>query len=120
MASRAGLHPGDTVLVEGASGGVGSMTVQFAAQAGAHVLAVARQENATLTSSLGAAETIDQTSHDVAPEVLRRHPTGSMSSSTPPAWATACPGCPAPSATRAQSSPFSAPPSHAHSGGGST
>ena len=76
MTSRAGLRTGDTVLVAGASGGVGSMTVQFAAQAGARVLAVARPENAAFVGSLGAAETIDRTSRDVAAEVLRRHPEG--------------------------------------------
>jgi NADPH:quinone reductase-like Zn-dependent oxidoreductase len=36
----------------------------------------ARQENAAFVRSLGAAETIDHTSHDVATEVLRRHPAG--------------------------------------------
>jgi NADPH:quinone reductase-like Zn-dependent oxidoreductase len=76
MTSRAGLRPGDTVLVAGASGGVGSMTVQLAAQAGAHVIATARHENAAFARSLGAIETIDHTSCDVAAEVLCRHPGG--------------------------------------------
>jgi NADPH2:quinone reductase len=76
MTSHAGLRPGDTVLVVGASGGVGSMTVQLAAQAGARVIAAARQENAAFVRSLGAAEIIDHTSGDFAAEVLRRHPGG--------------------------------------------
>jgi NADPH:quinone reductase-like Zn-dependent oxidoreductase len=76
MTSRAGLRPGDTVVVVGASGGVGSMTVQLAAQAGARVIAAARRENAAFARSLGAAEIIDHTSGDVAAEVLRRHPGG--------------------------------------------
>jgi NADPH:quinone reductase len=76
MTGRAALRPGDTVLVTGGSGGVGSMTVQLAAQVGARVLATARPENAAFVRSLGAAETIDHTSHDVAAEMLRRHPAG--------------------------------------------
>jgi NADPH:quinone reductase-like Zn-dependent oxidoreductase len=76
MTSRAGLRPGDVVLVAGASGGVGSMAVQFAAQAGARVLATARQEHGAYVRALGAAETIDHTSHDVAAEALRLQPGG--------------------------------------------
>jgi NADPH2:quinone reductase len=76
MTGRAALRPGDTVLVTGGSGGVGSMTVQLAAQVGAHVLATARPENAAFVRSLGAAETIDHTSQDIAMEMLRRYPAG--------------------------------------------
>ncbi|MEK8146020.1 hypothetical protein NKH18_47015 [Streptomyces sp. M10(2022)] len=38
------IKPGERVLVTGPSGGVGSMTVQLAARAGAHVIALVRNE----------------------------------------------------------------------------
>jgi NADPH:quinone reductase-like Zn-dependent oxidoreductase len=38
-------HPGDTVVVTGAAGGVGSITVQLARRAGATVVGVAGQQN---------------------------------------------------------------------------
>ncbi|AYF77979.1 zinc-binding alcohol dehydrogenase family protein [Nocardia yunnanensis] len=38
------IKPGQRVLVTGAAGGVGSMTVQLAARAGAHVIALVRNE----------------------------------------------------------------------------
>jgi NADPH:quinone reductase-like Zn-dependent oxidoreductase len=39
------LHDGDTVVVSGAAGGVGSITVQLARQAGARVIGLASQPN---------------------------------------------------------------------------
>jgi NADPH:quinone reductase-like Zn-dependent oxidoreductase len=44
-----------TVLIVGAAGGVGSFATQFAANAGAHVIANARVDNATRMSAYGAA-----------------------------------------------------------------
>jgi NADPH:quinone reductase-like Zn-dependent oxidoreductase len=55
-----GLRSGQTVLVFGASGAVGTMAVQFAAQRGAHVIATASGTAATrLVTRLGADRVID-------------------------------------------------------------
>jgi NADPH2:quinone reductase len=55
-----GLRPGHTVLIFGASGAVGTMAVQFAAQRGAHVIATASGSAATrLVRTLGAHRVID-------------------------------------------------------------
>ena len=56
------LHPrrGETILIFGASGGVGSLAVQFAALRGARVLGTASTPDAaTLVRGLGVAEVID-------------------------------------------------------------
>ncbi|MEO6918747.1 MAG: zinc-binding dehydrogenase [Collimonas sp.] len=53
------LQKGETVLIHGAAGAVGSFAVQFARQAGARVVATARGVNADLLRSLGADEVID-------------------------------------------------------------
>jgi NADPH:quinone reductase len=67
---------GDTVLVVGATGGVGSYTVQLAARRGARVIASARRANEAFVRELGAAETIDHTREDVVEAVLVAHPDG--------------------------------------------
>ncbi|MEU7169598.1 NADPH:quinone reductase [Streptomyces morookaense] len=53
------LRAGETVLVAGAAGNVGSALVVMAAQAGARVVATARADDAEYCRSLGAAEVID-------------------------------------------------------------
>jgi NADPH:quinone reductase-like Zn-dependent oxidoreductase len=54
------LRPGHTVLIFGASGAVGTMAVQFAAQRGAHVIATASGSAAArLVRTLGAQRVID-------------------------------------------------------------
>lgn len=60
---RAGgeMKPGQTVLVNGASGGVGTFAVQIARALGGSVTAVCRTEAVDLVRSLGAAEVIDYT-----------------------------------------------------------
>ncbi|CAM5554269.1 MULTISPECIES: NADP-dependent oxidoreductase [Streptomyces] len=51
---RTGLQPGETVLVHGAAGGVGSFGVQIAAALGARVIATASERNHDFLRSLGA------------------------------------------------------------------
>ena len=55
----AALSSGQTILVQAASGGVGSFAVQLAKVAGAHVIATCSAANADLVRSLGADQVID-------------------------------------------------------------
>jgi NADPH:quinone reductase-like Zn-dependent oxidoreductase len=54
MIQRAGVRAGETVLVTGASGGVGSAAVQLVRRRGASVIAVASAEKADALRALGA------------------------------------------------------------------
>lgn len=56
---RAGIRPGERIVVIGASGTVGAALVQLAAGAGAVVTAVTSARNASLAREMGAAEVID-------------------------------------------------------------
>src|SRR5258708_38499644 len=67
---------GKTVLIVGAAGGVGSFATQFAANAGAHVIANARADNAARMTAYGAAETIDHSAGPLRELVAQAHPDG--------------------------------------------
>jgi NADPH:quinone reductase-like Zn-dependent oxidoreductase len=67
---------GDTVLIHGGSGGVGSFAVQLARAAGAHVVATASAKNHDFLRELGAAEAIDYNEVDFAEAVRESHPDG--------------------------------------------
>ncbi|MDD2927027.1 NAD(P)-dependent alcohol dehydrogenase [Rhodoferax sp.] len=61
---RAGLKAGDRVLVNGASGTVGTAAVQLARHRGAHVTGVCRRQHAGLVRTLGAERVLDRATED--------------------------------------------------------
>jgi len=67
--------PGETVLISGATGGVGSLAVQLAAQRGAYVIATAHPGEEAFVRGLGAAATVDY-SDDVVEAVIGMRPDG--------------------------------------------
>ena len=72
LVTRADVSPGETVLVQGASGGVGHAAVQIAADAGAEVLATASsEEKLVYARELGADTTIDYEAEDDLPAAVR-------------------------------------------------
>ncbi|WP_327088710.1 NADP-dependent oxidoreductase [Nonomuraea sp. NBC_01738] len=76
MAETAKLDRGQIVLVNGATGGVGQQAVQFAANAGATVIATATPDMAEVVRAFGAEEIIDYTTGPVPEQVLALHPDG--------------------------------------------
>ena len=69
-------QPGQTVLVNGADGGVGSYAVQLLAARGVTVIATGKPESAERLRSLGASTVIDHHSADVVEQVRASHPNG--------------------------------------------
>lgn len=71
------IGPGDTVVVAGATGGVGSIAVQLAAQRGATVIATAKPgDDEAFVRALGASVTVDYSSGDVAEAIRALYPDG--------------------------------------------
>lgn len=66
MLTRADVGTGDTVLVTGASGGVGSATVQLAQARGAKVIAVTSAAKAKTLTELGAIKTLNRNADPLA------------------------------------------------------
>jgi NADPH:quinone reductase-like Zn-dependent oxidoreductase len=75
------ISEGDTVLVIGANGGVGSFAVQLAANAGATVIAPALPEDEDYLRDLGVSELLERDA-EIAALVRERPPTASTPSST--------------------------------------
>lgn len=66
---------GSTVLIVGATGGVGTYAVQLAAARGANVIATARPDDETWIRGLGASGTVDY-GKDVAAQLREAYPDG--------------------------------------------
>jgi NADPH:quinone reductase-like Zn-dependent oxidoreductase len=66
LAGTEGLTPSDTLLINGAGGGSGTMALQLAKAAGAHVTAVDNARKIGWLKELGADETIDYNTQDFA------------------------------------------------------
>jgi NADPH2:quinone reductase len=67
---RMAIRPGETILIHGAAGGVGTFAVQFAKAAGARVLGTASPEHHDYLRQLGADVTIDYHTADAAKVAL--------------------------------------------------
>jgi NADPH:quinone reductase-like Zn-dependent oxidoreductase len=66
MAERSGIRSGETVLITGASGGVGSAAVQLAKRRGATIIAVASASKAAAVEFLGASKVLPREADLVA------------------------------------------------------
>jgi NADPH2:quinone reductase len=65
------LEPGQTVVVEGAAGGTGTLAVQLAKRAGARVIGLASSaEKRALASRLGADATVDSRADDLGAAIV--------------------------------------------------
>ncbi len=76
MLDRAEVAEGETVVVTGASGGVGIAAVQLAAALGARVIAVSSAGKQALLHDAGAAEVVDRTRPDLHRTVAGLSPHG--------------------------------------------
>jgi NADPH2:quinone reductase len=73
---RGGLEAGQSALIHGGSGGLGSFAVQFARWAGARVAATCSTPNVDYLTSLGVERVIDYRSEDIAEAVADWAPQG--------------------------------------------
>lgn len=71
LVNKAKVHAGDMILINGASGSVGSASVQIAKHLGAHVTAVCSSKNADLVRNLGADRVIDYRTQDVVESTVQ-------------------------------------------------
>lgn len=70
------IQPGETVVIRGASGGVGHLGVQLARIAGARVIAIAGGDAESFVRDLGAEDFVDYRAGDVAEAIRALRPDG--------------------------------------------
>jgi 2-desacetyl-2-hydroxyethyl bacteriochlorophyllide A dehydrogenase len=70
------LKKGETLLIHAGAGGVGSLAIQFAKEAGAHILTTAAEEKHTYVKDLGADVAIDYKKQNFVQEVKKLYPQG--------------------------------------------
>ena len=70
LVARSGLRPGETVVIAGASGGVGSAAIQLCRLRGARVIAIAAAAKQSLLTELGAHQVIDRDSDDLEQAIV--------------------------------------------------
>ncbi len=76
MLERAALHPDETVLVTGASGGVGLALVQLAAARGCHVVAITSGSKRAAVREAGATAVVSRDTDDLTTQVNAVAPDG--------------------------------------------
>lgn len=69
LVSRTRLQLGETVIIAGASGGVGSAAIQLCRLRGAKIIGIAAMQKADILKSLGAEAVIDRNSLDLEAEI---------------------------------------------------
>lgn len=67
-----GIKKGDTVCINGASGGVGTFAIQIAKRLGANVIAVSSQKNHAICQALGADDVVDYRSTTLSEAIEAR------------------------------------------------
>ena len=70
------LKPGETVVIAGASGGVGSFATQLCRLRGAHVIAIAGKDKHDTVLQYGAHDVIDRNTSDLKSAILALAPRG--------------------------------------------
>lgn len=76
MLTRARLGDGETIVISGASGGVGSALIQLAKRRGAHVIAIAGKAKMDDVAAVGADAVIDRNAPDLMAAILDLAPGG--------------------------------------------
>eukprot|EP00670_Eutreptiella_braarudii_P028872 CAMPEP_0174375524 /NCGR_PEP_ID=MMETSP0811_2-20130205/114940_1 /TAXON_ID=73025 ORGANISM="Eutreptiella gymnastica-like, Strain CCMP1594" /NCGR_SAMPLE_ID=MMETSP0811_2 /ASSEMBLY_ACC=CAM_ASM_000667 /LENGTH=393 /DNA_ID=CAMNT_0015525871 /DNA_START=15 /DNA_END=1193 /DNA_ORIENTATION=- len=72
LVARTGLQPGETVVITGASGGVGSAAIQLCRLRGARVIGIASTSKADSLLKLGAESIIDRNEIDIEGAIRER------------------------------------------------
>jgi NADPH:quinone reductase-like Zn-dependent oxidoreductase len=76
LLEKSALKAGDTVLIVGATGGVGQFLTQFASQQGLQVIATGAPKDVSMLKALGARIVVDYTKGPVAKQVWEQAPDG--------------------------------------------